>query len=84
VARAYVDQLQRGPSSVAAATLDGVSAAIDLAAARLEAGARDGALAARLDALARDLSQERGGDAIATKRKAALGETLSGISARLQ
>jgi uncharacterized protein (DUF305 family) len=84
VARAYVDQLQRGPSSVAAATLDDVSAAIDLAAARLETGTRDRALAARLDALARDLSQDRGGDAIATKRKAALGGTLSGLSARLQ
>jgi uncharacterized protein (DUF305 family) len=84
VARAYVDQLQRGPSSMAAATLDDVSAAIDLAAARLETGARDRGLAARLDALARDLSQDHGGDAIATKRKAALGETLSGMSARLQ
>jgi hypothetical protein len=85
VARAYVDQLRRR-SGVPAATLDDISATLDLAAAVLEAGtgARDGALAGRLDSLARGLAASRGADAVTLKRTAGLGETLSGLAARLR
>jgi hypothetical protein len=82
VARAYVDQLRRG-TALPAATLDDVSAALDLAASRLEAGARDAALAARLGALARGLDAPAG-DAATAKRTKGLAETLTGLAARLQ
>jgi hypothetical protein len=82
VARAYVDQLRRG-TAMPAATLDEVSAALDLAASRLEAGARDAALAARLGAAARGLDA-LGGDAATVKRRDGLAETLTALAARLQ
>ncbi len=82
VARAYVDQLRRG-SAVPAAQLEDTSAALDAAAARLDANAKDRALAQRLEALSRALDAN-GGDAVAAKRKAALAQTLTAISARLR
>jgi hypothetical protein len=81
VARAYVDQLRRG-TAVPAATLDDVSAALDLAALRLESGASDRELATRLTTLARGLGAP-GADAVTQKRTRGLGETLSGLAARL-
>jgi uncharacterized protein (DUF305 family) len=84
VARAYVDQLRRAPAAVAAATLDDVSAALDLVASRLSASARDRELAARVQSLARDLERGGGGDATAMKRRKGLAETLTGLAARLQ
>jgi uncharacterized protein (DUF305 family) len=82
VARAYLDQLRRG-STVPAATLDDISAALDLAATRLGSGARDSSLAARLESLASALAARTGGDAITAKRTNGLAETLAGISERL-
>ncbi len=52
-------------------------------AARLEDGGSDGDLAAELDALAANLGAGEG-NAITLKRRAALGETLAGIAARLR
>jgi hypothetical protein len=83
VARAYVDQLRRGPSSVPPSTLDDVSAVLDLVAARLSAAARDPSLATRAQALAREL-ERGGGDALTAKRKKGLAETLNGLAARIQ
>ncbi len=82
VARAYVDQLERSedlPESLAA----DLSAALDGSQSRLENGRGDEALATTLDSLAESLAEGEG-DAIASKRRAALGETLSGIAARLR
>ncbi len=87
VARAYLDQLERGealPESLAA----DLAAALDRSAAQLENGARDAELAAGLESLAVALGGEfNEGDrrgSIAERRRAALGETLSGIAARLR
>jgi hypothetical protein len=82
VARAYVDQLRRG-SAVAAAALDEVSGALDLAAPQLAAGAKDPRLAERLGALAQSVSRG-GGDATTAKRKKGLADTLAGLAARLR
>src|SRR5688572_19004695 len=68
VARAYLDQLRRGSAGVTPATLDELSAALDLTASRLEANADDRQLADRLEALARNLDPSRG-DAVTQKRK---------------
>ena len=83
VARAYLDQLRRGPSSVTTAALDDVAAILDLAAPALAAGTRDRGLAARMTSLAQDFSRG-GGDAITVKRKNGLAETLNALAARLQ
>jgi uncharacterized protein (DUF305 family) len=79
IARAYVDQLRR------AAALDGAdfSQALDEAAARLDAGAKDAVLAARLQSLAGSLAK-LGDDANTSKRAGALASTLKGIAARLK
>ena len=82
VARAYLDQLARGEGLPQALAAD-LTAALDRSAARLEGGTRDGALAAGLESLAAAL-EKGSGDAIAQQRRAALGETLSGIAARLR
>ncbi len=83
VARAYLDQLERGEALPAAlvAELDG---ALDGAAARLAAGARDAALAAGLLRLAATVTGEDGVAGVAGERKAALAETLTSIAARLR
>jgi hypothetical protein len=83
VARAYVDQLRRGASGVSAATLDDVSSALELTAARLQAAASDAPLAERLTALAESLASTDG-DTAAEKRKRGLAATLTGLSARLR
>jgi uncharacterized protein (DUF305 family) len=81
VARAYVDQLRRGEAAPSA-TLDGISAALDLAAASIESATRDPALAQQLESLARGL--EVSGDAATQQRRKGLAETLSGLAARLR
>jgi len=63
--------------------LDDVSAALDLVAARLAAGARDADLAARAQSLA-SAFERGGGDAITAKRKQGLADTLTALAARLQ
>ena len=83
VARAYLDQLARdeGLSESLAADL---GEKLDRSTERLAEGARDEDLAAGLDALGAALAEEDPGDALARKRRLALGETLSGIAARLR
>jgi uncharacterized protein (DUF305 family) len=82
VARAYLDQLERGdglPESLAPELTE----ALDRSAARLRDGGRDEELAAGLESLAAALA-ESPGDGVAKQRRAALGETLSGLAARLR
>ncbi|HEY3515579.1 MAG TPA: hypothetical protein VGL98_00935, partial [Gammaproteobacteria bacterium] len=76
-------QLRRGPSSVSAAALDDVAAALDLATPALAAGMTDRALSSRMTSLAQGFSRG-GGDAITVKRKNGLAETLNALAARLQ
>ena len=83
VARAYLDQLERGEALSESLAAD-LAAALDRSAARLEDGARDEDLAAGLESLAAALEDEDRGDTVTQKRRAALGETLSGIAARLR
>ncbi|MDH3404390.1 MAG: DUF305 domain-containing protein, partial [Acidobacteriota bacterium] len=83
VARAYLDQLARGAALPEARAADLV-AALDRAEERLTAGTLDEDLAADLESLAASLPAEAQGDALARKRRAALGDTLAGIAARLR
>jgi len=82
VARAYVDQLERSEALPKPLMAD-LTAVLDRSAARLQEGARDEALSAELEALAAALDGT-GTDVVTKKRKAALGETLHGIAARLR
>ena len=82
VARAYLDQLQRGGVLSESAVAE-VAAALDRSALQLEGGARDEDLAAELESLAAAL-EEGSGDVIAEKRQAALAGTLGGIAAGLR
>ena len=82
VARAYVDQLARTDELPAPLARE-LDAALDGSASRLERGARDTDLAARLGRLASTLVADDGSAAV-NKRRAALGETLNGIAARLR
>ena len=81
VARAYIDQLQRGEELSAALAAD-LSAVLDSSASRIENGARDADLAARLESLATDLNTDSG-NAVTRKRLESLAKTLSGIAVRL-
>jgi uncharacterized protein (DUF305 family) len=83
VARAYLDQLARdeGLSESLALELD---EALDRSVAQLIDGARDEDLAATLESLVAALEEEGQGDSIAEMRRAALGQTLSEIAARLR
>ena len=82
VARAYLDQLERGRelSELLGAKL---TAALDRSEVQLQDGARDEDLAAGLETLAATLNENRG-DGVAGKREAALSQTLRGIAARLR
>ena len=83
VARAYLDQLERGDALAASLAAD-LDAALDQSAyALLEDGARDEALAAQLESLAASVATDAG-DSIASRRQAALVETLAGIAATLR
>jgi uncharacterized protein (DUF305 family) len=81
VARAYIDQLNRADALSDSQNAD-LSAALDRADSRLEAGRSDAELAASIEALAANLGGD--GNAATMKRKAALGETLGGIAASLR
>jgi len=81
VARAYLDQLERNNALQASFAAD-LDAALNRSASALQDGARDEELAAQLESLAATL--ESGDIGIATMRRAALAETLSGIAARLR
>ena len=82
VARAYLDQLARGGMSES--LVADLVEALDRSAVSLEEGVADEPSAAGLEALATALAAESQGDAAAQRRRAALGETLSGIAARLR
>jgi uncharacterized protein (DUF305 family) len=83
VARAYLEQLQRGAAG-AAATLAEIDEVLGLVTTRLDAGARDAALAARVTRLAGDLAgRGGGGDALTAKRTSGLAATLQGLAGRL-
>ena len=81
VARAYLDQLERNNELQASLAAD-LDAALNRSASALQDGARDEELAAQLESLAATV--ESGDIGIATMRRAALAETLSGIAARLR
>ena len=81
VARAYIDQLNRG-NGLSDSTNSNLGAALDRADSRLASGSADAELASQLESFAAGLGND--GDAAAMKRKAALGQTLAGIAARLR
>ena len=81
VARAYLDQLGRNNELQASFAAD-LDAALNRSVSALQDGARDEELAAQLESLAATV--ESGDIDIATMRRAALAETLSGIAARLR
>ena len=82
VARAYMDQLERGGALAASLAAD-LDSALDQSASALQNSTRDEELAARLESLAASLETDAN-DGITTSRQAALVETLGGIAARLR
>ncbi|MDH3531651.1 MAG: DUF305 domain-containing protein, partial [Gammaproteobacteria bacterium] len=82
VARAYLDQLERGKELSASVSND-LTAALDRATSQLEKGTRDAQLAARLEALAATVTAASGDD-VTAQRRVALARTLDGIAARLR
>lgn len=82
VARAYIDQLERG-NALSESFVADLTVALDRSASQLEDGARDKDLAGELESLAAGLDEDSG-DTITGKRLTALAETLSGIAARLR
>jgi len=82
VARAYIDQLERG-KVLSATFLADVRMALDLADSQLQKGARDKSLAAKLKSLAKD-AKKGSGDAMTMNRRSALAQTLNGIASRLR
>ena len=81
VARAYMDQLKRS-EALSKGLTDDLNKVLDSAASRLKEGGGDKGLASKLKSLAAKLKSAKG-DATTKKRRAALGETLIGIAARL-
>jgi uncharacterized protein (DUF305 family) len=82
VARAYMDQLERGralPESI----LSALVTALEAAETTLANGARDRQLASRLRALAEDLDGNES-DPLTAKRLNGLAATLGGMAARLR
>ena len=82
VARAYIDQLNRSNALMDTVLAD-LGATLNLAATQLDKGARDQQLAAKLESLAAAVKDDSG-DAITTKRRLGLADTLSGIAAELR
>jgi uncharacterized protein (DUF305 family) len=82
VAQAYVDQLQRS-QALAPETIADLTQALDDAGSRIEARRADPGLARRLESLAGDLRPIRE-DAAASRRLAALQETLAGIALQIR
>ena len=82
VARAYLDQLERGDALSVAVAAD-LDAALDQSASALQDGESDEGLAARLESLAAAVETDAG-DGITTRRRSALAETLGEIAARLR
>ncbi len=82
VARAYLDQLERG-GDLSESLGAQLTAVLDRSEAQLEDGGSDEDLAAGLDTLAATLNDNRGDD-LAGSRQALLSQTLRGIAARLR
>ncbi len=82
VAKAYVDQLGRS-EALSESVMSKLGTALDQAAEHLEAGQRDAELASSLESLSAEVAGGEG-DAVTTKRRKALGDTLGGIAARLR
>lgn len=82
VARAYIDQLNRDKALSRGLRRD-LDSALKSAATRLEAGEADERLASRLDALAGRVNGNSD-DVQTAKRQSGLGQTLTGIAARLR
>jgi len=78
VARAYIDQLERD-GALSDSLMADLAAALDQA----ENGTGDKKLARKLKSLAKAVDDDSG-DAITTRRRAGLAETLSGIAAGLR
>ena len=82
VARAYLDQLERG-GELSESLGAQLTAALDHSEAKLQDGGSDEDLAAGLETLAATLNDNRG-DGVAGRREAVLSQTLRGIAARLR
>ena len=82
VARAYLDQLERGGELSESLGVQ-LTAVLDRSEAQLRRGGSDEDLAAGLETLAATLNDNRG-DGLAGHRKARLGQTLRGIAGRLR
>jgi len=82
VALAYRDQLQRD-NALSEAFVADLNDTLDRAAVHDQTGGADKKLAAELQALADTVTAE-GGNAITTRRRAGLAETLSGIAAGMR
>ena len=83
VARAYLDQLERGGGLANELATD-LAKALDRSAAILAKGASGSELADELESLAAGLAQESQGDAIAQSRRKALGEALGELATNLR
>ena len=81
VAKAYVDQLDRGKALSTSLVAD-LTLALDRSAGQLKSSASDGELAVRLQSMATKLGD--GGGDIVRKRRDALAKVLGGIAARLR
>jgi hypothetical protein len=82
VARAYMDQLERSDSLTDSLQAD-VNAALESWMKQIETGGKDKKTAAKLKSLASSVNSGPG-DAIATKQRAGLAETLNGLAAQLR
>ena len=82
VARAYMDQLERG-GALPESTLSALVTTLEAAEKRLADGGRDRQLASRLRAFAEDLDGNES-DPLTAKRLNGLAATLSGMAARLR
>lgn len=81
VARAYMDQLKRSDSLSVSLQAD-VNTALENWMKQIETDGKDKKVAAKLKSLARSV-KSGAGDAIATKQRAGLAETLKGLAAQL-
>ena len=82
VARAYLDQLERGDALSVSVAAD-LDAALSQSASALRDGESDEELAARLESLAAAVESDAG-DGITMTRHAVLADSLGGIAARLR
>ncbi len=82
VARAYMDQLKRSDSLSVSLQAD-VNAALESWIKQIETGGKNKNVTAKLKSLARSVKSGTG-DAIVTKQRAGLAETLMGLAAQLR